>query len=156
SAQQNYERGMKKLSEEQWLEAARFFTFVKTRFPYSKYAVLADLRIAHAALGAESYLEAVGPYKLFIKFHPTHEVAENGYAAYKIGEAYYHMLPDDWFLVPPAYEKDQSTAHDAARELTNVVKNYAGSPYAKKAKDLYDKTAHLLAEHEFYVAQFYW
>jgi len=156
SAQQNYERGMKKLAEEQWLEGARFFTFVKTRFPYSKYAVLADLRIADAALGAESYLEAIDQYKLFIKFHPTHEMVENGYAAYKIGEAYYHMLPDDWFLVPPAYEKDQSTAHDAARELTNVIKNYPGSPFAKKAKDLYEKTAHLLAAHEWYVAQFYW
>jgi len=156
SAQQNYERGMKKLQEESWLEAAKFFGFVKSRFPYSKFAVLADLRIADAALGAEAYLEAVDQYKLFIKFHPTHEMVENGYAAFKIGDAYYHMLPDDWFLVPPAFEKDQTTAHDAARELANVVKNYAGSPYAKKAKDLYDKTAHLLAAHEWYVAQFYW
>jgi outer membrane protein assembly factor BamD len=44
-------------------------------------------------------------------------MVENGYASFRIGEGYYHMLPDDWFLVPPAYEKDQSAAVDAAREL---------------------------------------
>jgi outer membrane protein assembly factor BamD len=156
SAQQNYERGMKKLQDESWIEAVRFFQFVKSRFPYSKFAVLADLRLADAALGAESYLEAIDQYKVFIKFHPTHEMVENGYAAYKIGDAYFHMLPDEWFLAPPAFEKDQTSAHDASRELQNVIKNYASSPYAKKAKDLYDKTARLLAAHEYYVAEFYW
>jgi outer membrane protein assembly factor BamD len=156
SAQQNYERGMKKVQDEAWIEAIRYFQFVKSRFPYSKFAVLADLRMADAALGAESYLEAIDQYKVFSKFHPTHEMVENGYAAYKIGDAYFHMLPDEWFLAPPAFEKDQTAAHDAARELQNVVKNYPNSPYAKKAKDLYEKTAHLLAAHEFYVAEFYW
>jgi outer membrane protein assembly factor BamD len=66
------------------------------------------------------------------------------------------MVPDEWFMAPPAYEKDQTSAHDAARELSNVIKNFPTSPYAKKAKELYDKTARLLAAHEYYVAQFYW
>lgn len=156
SAQQNYEQGMKKLKDENWIEAVKFFGFTKARFPYSKYAVLSDLRMADAALGAESYLEAIDAYKQFIKFHPTHEMVENGYAAFKIGEAYYHMLPDDWFLVPPAYEKDQGPARDAGRELGNVVKNYPKSPWAKKAKEYYDEVARLLAAHEWYVAEFYW
>ena len=115
SAQQNYERGMGLMDEGEWLDAVKYFTFVKARFPYSKFAVLADLRIADAAFGAESYLEAIDAYKLFIKFHPTHEMVENGYASFRIAEGYYHMLPDDWFLVPPAYEKDQSAVTDALR-----------------------------------------
>jgi outer membrane protein assembly factor BamD len=156
SAQQNYEQGMKRLQNDEWLEAAKYFAFVKARFPYSKYAVLADLRLADAAMGGESYLEAVDQYKLFIKFHPTHEMVESGYAAFRIGEAYYHMLPDDWFLVPPPYEKDQTPAHDAARELSGVIRNYPKSPYLKRAQELYDKVAHLLAAHEWYVAEFYW
>jgi outer membrane protein assembly factor BamD len=156
SAQQNYERGLKLMEDEDWADAVKFFQFVKARFPYSKYAVLADLRIADAAYGAESYLEAVDAYKLFVKFHPTHEMVENGYAAYRIGASYYHMLPDDWFLVPPAYEKDQTAALDAARELALVSKSYPNSPYAAKARELHKKVARLLAEHEWYVAKFYW
>jgi outer membrane protein assembly factor BamD len=156
SAQQNYEKGMKLLQNEEWQEAAKYFAFIRARFPYSKYAVLADLRLADAAFGLESYLEAIDQYKLFVKFHPTHEMVENGYAAYKIAEGYYHMLPDDWFLVPPSFEKDQGPAQEAARELQNVIKNYGRSPFVGKAQELYVKVAHLLAAHEWYVAEFYW
>lgn len=156
SAQVNYDRGMKRLRDEEWADAGRYFSFVKARFPYSKFAVLADLRLADAALGGESYLEAIDQYKLFVKFHPTHEMVENGYAAYKIGEAYYHMLPDDWFLVPPAFEKDQSAALDCARELQAMLKSYPASPFRPQAEELYAKTAKQLAAHEWYVAEFYW
>ena len=156
SAQQNYERGMGLMDEGEWLDAVKYFTFVKARFPYSKFAVLADLRIADAAFGAESYLEAIDAYKLFIKFHPTHEMVENGYAAFRVGQSYYKMLPDDWFLVPPAYEKDQSAAVDAARELQGVMRDYPNSKFAPKAKQLYKHVGQLLAAHEWYVATFYW
>jgi outer membrane protein assembly factor BamD len=156
SAQQNYERGMKLLQDEEWQDAVKYFAFVKGRFPYSKYAVLADLRVADAAYGAESFLEAADQYKLFIKFHPTHEMVENGYCAYRVGASYYHLLPDDWFLVPPAFEKDQTAAVDAARELSLVAKNFPNSPYASKARELHRKVARLLAQHEWYVAEFYW
>jgi outer membrane protein assembly factor BamD len=156
SAQQNYEKGMKALQNEDWLEAAKFFGFIKARFPYSKFAALAELRIADAAFGLESYLEAIDQYRLFVKFHPTHEMVENGYVQFKIAEAYTHQLPDDWFISPPAFEKDQSSALDAARELSTVIHNYPKSPFVPKAKELHAKVAHLLAEHEWYVATFYW
>jgi outer membrane protein assembly factor BamD len=156
SAQQNYDKGMKLLENEEWQEAAKYFGFIKARFPYSKYAVLAELRLADSAFGLEIYPEAIDQYKLFIKFHPTHEMVENGYAAFKIGEGYYHLMPDDWFLVPPSYEKDLSSAYDAAREIQNVIKNYPRSPFVAKAQELYTKVAHLLASHEWYVAEFYW
>ena len=156
SAQQNYERGMQLLDDGEYVDAVKYFTFVKARFPYSKFAVLADLRIADSAFAAESYLEAIDAYKLFIKFHPTHEMVENGYASFRIAESYFHMLPDDWFLVPPAYEKDQTAALDAARELSGVMRNYKGSKFAEQAKTLHDRVARLLAAHEWYAATFYW
>jgi outer membrane protein assembly factor BamD len=156
SAADNYEKGMKRLEDEEWQEAAKFFAFVKARFPYSKYAVLADLRIADAAAGAEQYLDAIDTYRQFIRFHPTHELVENGYASFKIGECYYHMLPDDWFLVPPSYEKDLSSAIDAGRELSTFMRIYPKSTFVPKAKELYGEVAHVLASHEWYVASFYW
>jgi len=156
SAKQNYDKGMKALGDEEWIDAAKYFAFVKARFPYSKFAVLADLRMADAAFGAGAYLEAIDAYKQFIKFHPTHEMVDNGYAAFRIGEAYYKMLPDDWFLVPPAYEKDQTATMDAMRELTSFLKKYPQSPYVAKAEKMRVVCARHLARHELYVAQFYW
>lgn len=156
SARENYERGMDSLQDEEWLDAAKYFAFVKARFPYSKFAVLADLRIADAQFGAGAYLEAVDGYKQFIKFHPTHEMVANGYASFRIGEAFYKMLPDDWFLTPPSYEKDQSATVDALRELGSFVKSYPSSPFVERARKMYVVCAKALAAHEWYVARFYW
>ena len=156
SARQNYEKGMSELEDEDWAEAAKYFAFVKARFPYSKYAVLAELRLADTLLGAGGYLEAIDAYKLFIKFHPTHEMVTTGYAAFKIGESYYRLLPEDWFLVPPSFEKDTSAAIDAERELGSFLRKYPKAEYVAKADEMYRKAAHLLAAHEWYVAKFYW
>ena len=48
TARQNFEKGEEKMASESWNEAIKFFDYVKNKFPYSKYAVLAELRIADA------------------------------------------------------------------------------------------------------------
>ena len=156
SASKNYEKGLKELDRKDWVAASKYFGFIKSRFPYSKFAVLAELRLADAEFGAEQYLEAIDSYRLFIKFHPTHEMVVNGYASFRIGEAFFKQLPTDFWMVPPSFEKDQTAALDAARELQSVIRDYGSSKYAPKAKELYKSVAHLLAAHEWYVATFYW
>src|SRR6476469_11114830 len=74
SAQKNYEKGLNELDRSDWVAASKYFGFIKSRFPYSKYAVLAELRLADAEFGAEQYLEAIDSYRLFMKFHQTHEL----------------------------------------------------------------------------------
>jgi outer membrane protein assembly factor BamD len=156
SAQKNYERGLAKLGEKEWVAAAKYFAFIKSRFPYSKYAVLAELRLADAEFGAEQYLEAVDSYKVFTKLHPTHEMVANGYASLRIAEAYYEMLPGDYWILPPSYEKDQSSVEDAEEELRNFLQKYKDSPFRKKAEALLARVGKRLADHEWYVARFYW
>lgn len=156
SAQKNYERGLTSLGAKDWVAAAKYFAFIKSRFPYSKYAVLAELRLADAEFGAEQYLEAVDSYKLFVKFHPTHEMVANGYASVRIAEAYFKMLPGDFWILPPSFEKDQSSVEDAEEELRSFLDKYKDSPYRKKAADLLARVGKRLADHEWYVARFYW
>ena len=156
SAQKNYEKGLKELENKEWITAAKYFGFIKTRFPYSKYAVLAELRLADAEFGAESYIEAIDSYRLFIKFHPTHEMVANGYATFKIGEGYAKQLSSDFWLFPPGSEKDQSSTEDAANELKTFLDKYPDSPYRDKAKEIVVKVGKRLADHEWYVARYYW
>lgn len=156
SAQKNYERGLKKLGDKDWAAAAKYFAFIKSRFPYSKYAVLAELRLADAEFGAEQYLEAVDSYKLFVKFHPTHEMVVTGYANLRVAEAYFKMLPGDMWILPPSFEKDQSSVEDAEEELRSFLTKYPDSPFRKKADELLIKVGKRLADHEWYVARFYW
>ncbi len=156
SAKENYDKGQTELGDEDYIAAAKYFSFLKARFPYSKYAVLAELRLADAEFAAGHHPQAIDSYKLFIKFHPTHEMVTNGYAAFRIGEAYTRMLPDDWWLLPPAHEKDQSASSDAERELRAFLQKYPDSPYTKRGKELLANVADRLAAHEWYVANFYW
>ena len=156
SAQKNYEKGLKELEAKDWVAASKYFGFIKSRFPYSKYAVLAELRLADAEFGAEQYLEAIDSYRLFVKFHPTHEMVQNGYAQFRIGEAYYQQLPSDFWMFPPSYEKDQSSTEDAANELKSFLDKYPDSPYRGKAKEIVVKVGKKLADHEWYVARYYW
>lgn len=156
TAQQNYVKGEKELKSKDWVAAAKYFAFIKARFPYSRYAVLAELRLADAEFGAGHYLQAIDGFKMFIKFHPTHDMVLNGYAPFRIGSAYFKMLPGDWWLLPPSYEKDQSATADAHRQLATFTKKYPKSPYHDKAVDRLTAINHRLARHEMYVARFYW
>ncbi|MCA9239575.1 MAG: outer membrane protein assembly factor BamD, partial [Planctomycetales bacterium] len=114
------------------------------------------MRLSDAEFGAEHYLAAVEGYKAFITFHPKHEQVVSGYAAFRIGEAYHRMIPDDFWLLPPRYEKDQGPAREANQALTLFLRKYPKSTYVPRAKKMLKEANYRLAEHEWYVATFYW
>ena len=155
TARANYAKGMDELKDDNHPEAIKYFTFVKSKFPFSRFATLAELRLADTYYAQEKYVEAIDAYKLFIKFHPTHPEVTGGYASYQICRAYMEQIPGDWFLVPPSHEKDQGATKDALRELQGFVRTFKRSKYLPKVKDLYHKCLRKLADHELYVARFY-
>jgi outer membrane protein assembly factor BamD len=155
TAKQNYEKGMAELKDEEYLEAAKYFQFVKQKFPFSKYAVLAELALADSQFDRGNYTEAIDSYKTFARLHPTHEKVEDGYVAFRIGESYFKDMPDDIFLLPPSYEKDQSAVMDALRELGDFGRKFPDSTYLKRAGELRRQVLQRLVDHEVYVARFY-
>jgi outer membrane protein assembly factor BamD len=134
TAKQNYEKGLAELKDENYPEAQKYFQFVKQKFPFSKFAVLAELAIADTQFSRGNYTESVDSYKAFIRLHPTHEKVEDGYAAFRVGQCYFKDMPDDIWLLPPSYEKDQSAVNDALRELDDFRKRYPDSKYQKDAE----------------------
>jgi outer membrane protein assembly factor BamD len=155
TAKQNYDKGMAELKSENYQEASRYFSFVKQKFPFSKYAVLAELAMADTQYERGNYQESIDAYKNFVRLHPTHEKVEDGYVAFRVCECYVKEMPDDFFLVPPAYEKDQTAVHDALRELNDFVDKYPDSSYLKQAMQDRREVLRRLIEHEVYVARFY-
>ena len=155
TAKQNYEKGLAELKDENFPEAHKYFQFVRSKFPFSKYAVLAELAMADTSFEKGSYTEAIDSYKQFMRLHPTHEKVTDGYAAFKIGECYFKDMPDDIWLLPPSYEKDQAAVSDALREIDAFVKKYPDSPYVKNAQPLRRDALTRLVNHEVYVARFY-
>jgi len=155
TAKQNYEKGLAELKDENYPEAQKYFQFVKQKYPFSKYAVLAELALADSQFARGNYTEAIDSYKSFARLHPTHEKVEDGYIAFRIGESYVKDMPEDVWLLPPSYEKDQSAVVDAQRELDDFLKKFPTSPYTEKAKGLRKEVMKRLVDHEVYVARFY-
>src|SRR6185503_2463345 len=79
----------------------------------------------------------------------------DGYAAFKVGESYFKDMPDDIWLLPPSYEKDQSAVTDALRELGEFAKKFPDSKYLKQSEELRRQVLQRLVDHEVYVARFY-
>jgi outer membrane protein assembly factor BamD len=155
TAKQNYEKGLAELKDENYPEALRYFNYVKQKFPFSKYAPLAELALADTQFERETYQEAIDSYKSFIRLRPKHEKVTDGYASFRIAECYVKEMPDDFFIMPPSYEKDQSAVYDALRELNNVLERFPESTYAKDAREYRRKVLHRLIDHEVFVARFY-
>ena len=97
TARRNYDAGMRELDSENCLEAVRYFEHTKRRFPYSRYAALAELRMADCDYVQQKYVEAIAGYRQFIRFHPTHE--DVPYATFRIALSNYRQVPTEWFIV---------------------------------------------------------
>lgn len=155
TAQQNYERGLSELKAEHYPEALRYFNYVKQKFPFSKYAALAELAAADTEFERGAYQEAIDAYKTFLRLHPKHEKVAEGYISFRIAQAHVKEMPDDWFIMPPSSEKDQSAVLEALREIDVLIEHYPDSQYVKQAREYRRGVLRRLIDHEVFVARFY-
>lgn len=153
AAQQSYMHAKQALDDSNYQDAVREFTSVRSQFPYSKYAPLSDLRIGDAYFDQQKFASAVEQYRSFVQLHPNN--SEVAYAHWRIALAFYKLMPEDWWFLPPAYERNLSKTKDAVREMKLFVKRYPDSKYTPKAQKLLAQARRRLADHELYVAKFY-
>jgi outer membrane protein assembly factor BamD len=153
TAEQDYRYGNEALASKDFVEATKFFEHVRTKYPFSKYASLADLRLADVKFDQDHFIEAAGAYAEFVKLHPNHPSVD--YAAYRVGLSYWKDAPGDFILFPPSYEKDLGQVHQAVKSLADFVKSYPRSKYRPEAEKLLEQARGKLIDHEWYVAHFY-
>jgi outer membrane protein assembly factor BamD len=120
SARLNYEAGLKYLQSENYETAQQYFQLVKSKFAFSMYAKSAELLIADTFFLRDMHAEAVAAYKVFQRSHPNHECVP--YAQFRLGEVYYDQIADNWWFMPPAYEKDQETTEKALYEFRQFLR----------------------------------
>jgi outer membrane protein assembly factor BamD len=154
TAEENYATGVELTKKESWPEAQQFFEYVKTKFPFSKEAALADLRIADLKYAQHLWAEAVEAYGRFVQLHPSHE--EVDYAEFRMAQSFFKDAPGEFFLFPPAHEKDQRQTERAAAALAGFVEKHPSSKWVPEAKKLLAEANGRLARREWYVAEYYY
>jgi outer membrane protein assembly factor BamD len=151
--EEDYRVGEAELKDRNWLEAQKIFERIRTKYPFSKYAALAELRLADAKFAQDKLVEAADAYQQFVKLHPNHE--EVDYAAFRVGLCRYKDAPTDFVFFPPAYERDITSLVAAATAIETFLKTYPQSKYAPDAKKLLADAQGRFADRDWYVAQFY-
>ena len=118
----------------------------KSRFPYSQFAVEAELLIANSHFELEHYAEAAAAYQQFAKLHPKH--AKVDYALFRVGESY-------WSEAPEEVDREQEYTEKAVTEWEKLVVKLPDSVYAKKAEGLIVDGKRRLAESAAFASKFY-
>lgn len=142
-----FQSGEEAYKDERYFQALEKFRDIKNRFPYHSRATDSELMIADTYFAQESYLEAASSYEIFKELHPTHPKSD--YVQYQIGLSYFKQIPDN-------SSRDLSAAYRAIEIFETLQEKYPKSSYVAKAKENIIACRGKLAEHENYVADFYY
>ena len=152
-AEEDYVLGTAELEDRNFPDAQKILEKVRTKYPYSKYGVLAELRLADLRYDQGKFIEAADAYQTFVKIHPSSP--EVDYAAYRAALSRWNDAPSDFFLFPSVHERDLAQVSKAADGLALFVEKYPGSKYAPEAKEKLAKIRDVLAERDWYAFEFY-
>jgi len=119
---------------------------IKSRFPYSKQAATAQLRIGDVFFLQEAFGEAAVSYEAFRDLYPKHE--KLGYALIRIGKSFESDIPDD-------PERDMSSANRAIEAYQEYLARFPGGAEKKDASESIKKIRGRLAAKELAIARFY-
>jgi outer membrane protein assembly factor BamD len=152
-ADANMKLGDEAFEAENFAEAARYFEYVKTKYPFLEAAKNAELKLGECDFARDRFIEARDRFQNFVRLHPTHPKVD--YAAFRAAMTHYKDIPSDLFILPPASEKDQQEVRAAMNALSDFLRIYPDSRHVPEAKKLLTDVKTRLAEHEIYVADFY-
>ena len=144
---------MEEFNAHNWIDAQTLMREVKRKYSYSKYARMAELRIADADVEQEKFPEAIREYKDFVHAHRS-DTDDCIYARSKMAEATYAEIPES-FLMPASEERDQAAVVDAYKELRSFLEEYPEAKQSKHMRELLANVTARLVRHELYVARFY-
>jgi outer membrane protein assembly factor BamD len=152
NARAKYEQGVRALQAENWEGAIETFNELKKKYGYSRYARLAELRLADANLSQDKYAEAVSGYKAFVHDYPNDP--EVPYARYRVAKAQYESVSMS-VLMPPLEERDLAAVNDSLVSIRQFLADFPASNYSDELRYMRAVVVGLLARHELYVARFY-
>lgn len=153
--EQLYKEGLKSLEGRSSLfffhvtdyEKARgLFEEIKSKYSYTTFAPLAELRLSDISFEREEYDEAIVYFGDFLRLHPDHE--DVSYAIYKIGLSYFNQIQ--------GVDRDQTPAEKALIHFQKVTDQFPLSEYSKDSLKKINFCKDIISRHEYYVGNFYY
>jgi outer membrane protein assembly factor BamD len=152
-AKRSYEFALDSFNSHSYIESQVLFREVKRKYSYSKYARLAELRIADADFLMDKFPDAIREYRQFVHDHRS-DAEEVAYARSRIADAQYAQVTDSLFLAS-GEERDQGVVLDTYKELRGFVHDYPSAKDTPRMRKLLAEVTARLIKHELYVARYY-
>jgi outer membrane protein assembly factor BamD len=140
-----YNNGVDALNSSRYQSATDQFNLVEQNYPYSTWAVNAQLMQGYTQYLQNHYTEAIGTLDRFIQLHPSHR--DVAYAYYLRALCYYEQIAD--------IQRDQRGTEQAMNALQDVVNRFPDSAYARDARLKIDLGRDHLAGKEMEVGRWY-
>ena len=145
SAREIFDDAERILADGEPAQAAKMFDEVERLYPFSQLAKRAMIMSAFSSYEARDYPAARASARRYIELYPTDKDA--AYAQHLIALTYYDNIVD--------VGRDQATTKSALEELTEVVRRYPDSEFAKDAQLKIDLTRDHLAGKEMTIGRYY-
>ncbi len=143
--EQIYNNGVDALNAQRYETANTQFDAVEQYYPYSSWAVNAQLMQGYTQYQRADYTEAIGTLDRFVQLHPAHR--DIAYAYYLRALCYYEQIAD--------IQRDQKGTELAMNALQEVVNRFPDSAYARDARLKIDLARDHLAGKEMEVGRWY-
>ena len=137
TAQELAWEGMDAYESGRYSKAIEKFQKLKDYYPFSKYAILAELKIADAHYQRDEYEEAIFAYENFEQLHPRNEAIP--YVIYQIGRCYYDRIDTP--------DRDQTSARKALETFQRLIKQFPRDQYSIRAAEHIKTAQKSLAGH---------
>ncbi|HSL62179.1 MAG TPA: outer membrane protein assembly factor BamD [Desulfotignum sp.] len=145
TAEQLAAEGSSAFNRGKYRDAVKAYTDLKDWYPFSRYAILAELKIADAHFNLKEYDLAIAAYEQFERMHPRNEAIP--YVINQIGMSWYNQMD--------TVDRDVTPAKNAMAQFRRLLEQFPDDSYAKKAPELITDCIDKIAGHELYVAEFY-
>ncbi len=140
-----YNRGIDALNSKRYPLAVKQFDQLEQTYPYSSWAVNAQLMQGYTYYLQNRYTDATGVLDRFIQLHPAHR--DIAYVYYLRSLCYYEQIAD--------VQRDQKGTADALAALQEVVNRFPDSSYGRDARLKIDLARDHLAGKEMEIGRYY-
>lgn len=145
SADEYYKDASEAFAKKNYEVATARYKDLLDQYPFSEHAEEAELRIAHSQYKSRKYPEAIAAFNDFQRMHPMSPHLPEVY--YLLGKSYMDQMTTT--------DRDQAAAENAHGWFRVVIDRYPKTPFAAKAQRKMGECRRALAEHELYIANYY-
>lgn len=143
--EQIYNLALTELQAGRYFQASEQFDEVERQHPYSVWARRSMLMAAYSNYQMNEYDKAILAAQRFISLHPGNR--DVAYAYYLIAVSYYEQISD--------VGRDQKITSHALLSLTELIRRFPTSDYARDARLKLDLTRDHLAGKEMEIGRYY-